>query len=96
MCVAYRLHVGPQAVEKKMHQDLRRWASGSALNDPVQVGCQKVLWRKVPFACTRRRHQDPVGINAHGQIAFASDDKSASIHASSGFTDLPPEFVLNL
>jgi hypothetical protein len=96
MSMAYRLHFRSQAVEKKMHQDLRRWPSGSPLNDPVRVGYQKILWRKVPFAYTRRRHKDPVRIKAHGQIALARDYKSASIHASSSFTDLPPEFILNL
>src|SRR5712664_2680431 len=88
MSMAYRLHFRSQAVEKKMHQDLRRWPSGSPLNDPVRVGYQKILWRKVPFAYTRRRHKDPVRIKAHGQIALARDYKSASIHASSSFTDL--------
>jgi hypothetical protein len=96
MSMTYGLHVRSQAVEKKMHQYLRRWPSGSARNDPVQVGHQKILWRKVPFAYTRRRHKDPVRINAHGQIALARDYKSASIHASSSFADLSPEFILNL
>jgi len=81
-----------------MHQDLRRWPSGSPLNDSRSGRfTKKILWRKVPFAYTRRASQGSgPDQGARNKLPSHATINPLPYMRRPSFTDLPPEFILNL
>ncbi len=94
MRVTNRVHVGPHAIEQKMHcQFGRRFAVPRNL-PPFEVDGDQIFGRQHAFVHARRRGQNSDVVQPDGEVALASDVKPAFIHPAPNHAEIGAMLLL--
>src|SRR5882762_11066860 len=80
MRVADGVHIGPHAIEQKMHGHLRGKLPMPGELPPIQIRNNEILGRKRSLVHTGGSGENAVPVEPHRQVSLTGNDMSAFVH----------------
>ena len=91
MRVHDRLDVGALTIHLEVHQHLRRRIAIALQLSSLEIGDAHHVGRHEPLADALRRHEQPIGAQAHADVAVVRGGVAARVHPAADFDDVGAE-----